>query len=100
MTPGQETSARLRQLLAVVGWLAQVGEAPISEVAQRFGMGEEELVRELELAACCGVPPYTPDALMEIVITETTVHVTYRRIRARDLYGMYMSAEEPMTPAA
>jgi uncharacterized protein (DUF433 family) len=22
-----------------------------------------------------------------------------RRIRARDLYGMYMSAEEPMTPA-
>jgi proteasome accessory factor C len=73
VTPGQETSARLRQLLAVVGWLAQVGEAPISEVAQRFGMGEEELVRELELAACCGVPPYTPDALMEIVITETTV---------------------------
>jgi hypothetical protein len=22
-----------------------------------------------------------------------------RRIRSRDLYGMYMSAEEPMTPA-
>ncbi len=71
--PGQETSARLRQLLAIVGWLARVGEAPISEVAQRFGMGEEELVRELELAACCGVPPYTPDALMEIEVTETIV---------------------------
>jgi proteasome accessory factor C len=71
--PGQETSARLRQLLAIVGWLARVGEAPISEAAQRFGMGEEELVRELELAACCGVPPYTPDALMEIEVTETTV---------------------------
>ena len=25
--------------------------------------------------------------------------ITGRRIRARDLYGMYMSAEEPMTPA-
>jgi predicted DNA-binding transcriptional regulator YafY len=71
--PGQETSARLRQLLAIVGWLAQVGEAPITQVAQRFGMDEEELVRELELAACCGVPPYTPDALMEIEVTETTV---------------------------
>ncbi len=71
--PGQETSARLRQLLAIVGWLAQVGQAPISDVAQRFGMEEEELVRELELAACCGVPPYTPDALMEIEVTETTV---------------------------
>jgi proteasome accessory factor C len=71
--PGQETSARLRQLLAIVGWLAQVGEAPIHDVALRFGMEDEELVRELELAACCGVPPYTPDALMEIEVTETTV---------------------------
>ncbi len=71
--PGKETSQRLRRLLAVVGWLAQVGEAPIAEVARRFGMGEAELVYELELAACCGVPPYTPDALMEIEVSETSV---------------------------
>ena len=25
------------------------------------------------MAACCGVPPYTPDQLMEIVVTDTTV---------------------------
>jgi predicted DNA-binding transcriptional regulator YafY len=71
--PGRETSDRLRRLLAVVGWLAQVGEAPISEVAQRFDMTEEELISELELAACCGVPPYTPDTLMEIEVSETSV---------------------------
>ncbi|HEX3796228.1 MAG TPA: WYL domain-containing protein [Acidimicrobiales bacterium] len=71
--PGQETSGRLRRLLAVVGWLAQVGEASIAEVAERFAIGAEELVRELELAACCGVPPYTPDTLMEIEVSETTV---------------------------
>jgi predicted DNA-binding transcriptional regulator YafY len=71
--PGKETSQRLRRLLAVVGWLAQVGEAPIAEVAQRFGMDEAELIAELELAACCGVPPYTPDALMEIEVSETSV---------------------------
>jgi predicted DNA-binding transcriptional regulator YafY len=71
--PGKETGDRLRRLLALVGWLAQVGEAPISEVASRFGLGEEELISELELAACCGVPPYTPDALMEIEVTESTV---------------------------
>ena len=69
--PGRETSERLRRLLAVVGWLAHVGEAPIADVAQRFGMDETELVHELELAACCGVPPYTPDALMEIEVSET-----------------------------
>jgi proteasome accessory factor C len=27
------------------------------------------------MAACCGVPPYTPDQLMEIVVTEDTVSV-------------------------
>jgi proteasome accessory factor C len=59
--------------MAIVGWLAKVGEAPIEEVAERFGLGQDELVRELELAACCGVPPYSPDALMEIVVTDHSV---------------------------
>jgi proteasome accessory factor C len=36
-------------------------------------MDEDELIRELELAACCGVPPYTPDTLMEIEVSETSV---------------------------
>jgi predicted DNA-binding transcriptional regulator YafY len=72
-TPGRETSQRLRRLLAVVGWLAQVGEAPIADAARRFGMAEDELISELELAACCGVPPYTPDTLMEIEVSESSV---------------------------
>jgi proteasome accessory factor BC len=71
--PGRETSRRLRRLLALVGWLAQVGEAPIADAAQRFGMSEKELVAELELAACCGTPPYTPDTLMEIEVSEHSV---------------------------
>ena len=71
--PGAETSRRLRRLLAVVGWLAQVGQAPIADAARRFGMSEKELVAELELAACCGTPPYTPDTLMEIEVSEHSV---------------------------
>lgn len=71
--PGRDAARRLRRLLAVVGWLARVGEAPIGDVSERFGIAQDELIRELELAACCGVPPYTPDALMEIVVTESTV---------------------------
>jgi proteasome accessory factor C len=68
-----DTAARLRRLLAILAWLAQVGEAPIDEVAARFDLTPESLVTELEMAACCGVPPYTPDQLMEIVVTDTTV---------------------------
>ncbi len=70
-----DTAARLRRLLAILAWLAQVGEAPIDETAERFDLTAEALVTELEMAACCGVPPYTPDQLMEIVVTDTTVSV-------------------------
>jgi proteasome accessory factor C len=68
-----DTAARLRRLLAVLAWLAQVGEASIDEVASRFDLTPEALVTELEMAACCGVPPYTPDQLMEIIVTDHTV---------------------------
>jgi proteasome accessory factor C len=68
-----DTAARLRRLLAVLAWLAQVGEASIDEVATRFDLTPEALVTELEMAACCGVPPYTPDQLMEIIVTDHTV---------------------------
>ena len=55
-----------------------------------FGMSEiapEELVAELELAACCGIPPYTPDTLMEIEVSE-------RSVRA------FLPAEYALRPAA
>ena len=73
MTAVMDTAARLRRLLAILAWLAQVGEAPIEEAAGRFDLTPEALVTELEMAACCGVPPYTPDQLMEIVVTDTSV---------------------------
>ena len=73
MTAAADTAVRLRRLLAILAWLAQVGEAPIDEVAAQFDLSPEALVTELEMAACCGVPPYTPDQLMEIVVTDTTV---------------------------
>ena len=72
MSPA-DTAGRLRQLLAILAWLAQVGEAPIDEIASRFDLTPEALVTELELAACCGLPPYTPDQLMEIIVTDTEV---------------------------
>jgi proteasome accessory factor C len=65
--------ARLRRLLAMLVWLADRGEADITEMAERFAMSTDELVAELELAACCGLPPYTPDQLMDLLIDGDTV---------------------------
>ncbi len=64
---------RLRRLLAVLAHLATSGEARLDELAARFDIEEATLVSELELAACCGLPPYSPDQLLELVVDDTTV---------------------------
>lgn len=73
MTGRPEAGQRLRRLLAVLTWLARVRRAPVTELADRFAMTPEDLVADLELAACCGLPPYTPDQLMEIIVDDEEV---------------------------
>ncbi|MGH9305157.1 MAG: WYL domain-containing protein, partial [Acidimicrobiales bacterium] len=57
---GLVAGERLRRLLAILVHLARVGDESLDELGERFSMSEDELVHELELAACCGVPPYSP----------------------------------------
>ncbi|HEY5110654.1 MAG TPA: WYL domain-containing protein [Acidimicrobiales bacterium] len=99
MSPSLDTAARLRRLLAILTWLAQEGEAPIDEVAARFDLTPSALVAELEMAACCGVPPYSPDQLLEILVTEDTVSTRVgttlarpRRLSPREGLGLAASA--------
>ena len=99
MSATNDTASRLRRLLAILTWLAQVGEAPIDAVAARFDLTPRALVAELEMAACCGVPPYTPDQLLEIVVTEDTVSTRVgttlarpRRLSPREGLGLAASA--------
>ena len=73
MTGRPDAGQRLRRLLAVLTWLARVRRAPVAELAERFAMTPEDLVADLELAACCGLPPYTPDQLMEIIVDDEKV---------------------------
>jgi len=68
-----DAGTRLRRLLAVLTYLARVGECSIAELAARFGFDERTLVGELELAACCGLPPYTPDTLLELIVDDERV---------------------------
>lgn len=68
-----DAGERLLRLLALLAYLAQVGEANLADLAAQFSMDERTLVSELELAACCGLPPYTPDQLLELVIDDGVV---------------------------
>jgi len=68
-----DAGTRLRRLLAVLAYLARVGESSLVDLAARFGFDERSLVGELELAACCGLPPYTPDTLLELIVDDERV---------------------------
>jgi len=74
LPPPQATAGdRLNRLLAILVYLARVGEAPLAELALRFSVSASELLHDLELVACCGVPPYTPDQLIDLLIDEDRV---------------------------
>ena len=71
--PQATAGERLNRLLAILVYLARVGEAPLTELAARFSVSASELLHDLELVACCGVPPYTPDQLIDLLIDEDRV---------------------------
>jgi proteasome accessory factor C len=64
---------RLIRLLAMLAYLAEVGEATFADLSDRFSIDERAVISELELAACCGLPPYTPAELLELVVEEDRV---------------------------
>ena len=71
--PQATAGDRLNRLLAILVYLARVGEARLTDLAARFSVSSTELLHDLELAACCGVPPYTPDQLIDLLIDEDRV---------------------------
>ena len=64
---------RLIRLLAMLAYLAEVGEATFTDLSDRFALDERSIVAELELAGCCGLPPYTPAELLELVVEDDRV---------------------------
>ncbi len=90
-------SSELKLLLAMIPWLAERGQVSISEAAQRFGLEERRLVELLERAACCGLPPYTPDQLLELIVSDGRIHARpgpqlYRHSRLRHEEGLALAA--------
>lgn len=64
---------RLQRLMAILGFLAQQGYCEIAELADRFEMTKDEVLEELQRAACYGVPPYDPGDLLMIIVDEDQV---------------------------
>jgi proteasome accessory factor C len=81
--PGAD--ARLRRLLAMVPWVVAADGPRVADVCERFAITEDELLADLDLVFCCGVHPFTPDSLMEVVLAEGRVWINYAEYFARPL---------------
>jgi proteasome accessory factor C len=60
---------RLRRLLVMLPWLMEREEVPVAVMAAQFHVSPEDLVRDLELAALCGLPPYE-DELIDLYVDD------------------------------
>ena len=82
----QSAEARLRRILAVVPWVVAEDGPLISEVCARFGYRTQaDLQADINLLFMCGVPPYTPDALIEVDLADDRVWIRYADWFARPL---------------
>lgn len=81
----QDSVTRLRRLLAVLPWIAAHQGAELAEIAKAFDVPIETLRRDLELVPLCGLPPYTPDRLVDLAIVDGVVSVRFAEYFSRPL---------------
>jgi proteasome accessory factor C len=70
VSPRPVAGARLRRILALLPWIADHPGVTIGELAARFGVSPGEIERDLEMLPYCGLPPYSPDRLIDVEIAE------------------------------
>lgn len=81
MTARAEPSgARLQRLLAMVPWIARHDGPTVQQVCERFGVTPAQLAADLEVVWLVGVPPYTPDALIDVVQEGDRVWIHYAEV--------------------
>ena len=62
----RSAAQRVTGLLVMLPWIMQRKRVKISTMAKQFNLSEAELIEDLLMASVCGVPPYTPDALIDV----------------------------------
>ncbi len=79
---------RLQRMLQLVPWVTERGGAPLPEIAHRFDYPEAMLLNDLQsILFMVGVPPYTPDVLIEVSIDEDGwVNIAYADYFSKPLH--------------
>jgi proteasome accessory factor C len=86
--PAVRTSApdRVARLLAMIPWIAAQRGPTLDDVCERFGISRRKLEDDLAVLTMVGVPPYTPDTLIEVTIEGDRVWLRFADVFARPLH--------------
>jgi proteasome accessory factor C len=86
--PAGRTSAsdRVARLLAVIPWIAANDGPTLDEICDRFGVSRTKLTEDLNAIEFVGVPPYTPDTLIEVTLEGERVWLRFADVFARPLH--------------
>lgn len=69
---------RMTRLIAAIPWIAAQDGASLEEISERFDYPRSLLMEDLqEVVFYVGVPPYTPDTLVEVLIEDDLVWIDY-----------------------
>ncbi len=76
----------MARLVAAIPWIVAQDGAPVDEIAERFDYPRDLLLADLQdVVFFVGVPPYTPDTLIEVIIDEDMVWISYADWFARPM---------------
>ncbi len=76
---------RFERVLAMVPWIVANPGVALAEVAERFEISQAQLLKELDVLWMVGLPPYSPDALIDVQIEDDRVWLHYADFFARPL---------------
>lgn len=69
---------RMARLIAAIPWIVAQDGAPVDAIAERFDYPRDLLLADLnDVVFYVGVPPYTPDTLIEVLIDDDMVWISY-----------------------
>ena len=69
----RSAAERVSGLLVMLPWVLERKRVKLADMAKQFKLTEAELMADIMMAAMCGVPPYSPDALIDVFVDEDEV---------------------------
>ncbi len=80
---GADSRERLRRVLFLVPYAVRHPGIPVKDLARKCGIGEKELLEDLDFLLGVGCPPFAPDDFLDLYVEGDKVHVALHQSFSR-----------------